>query len=102
MSWCSILGGRWSVYVKTDTLTVATANKSYFAGEFDWVGSNDGGVTPNGDDLSEWFSVIEESPVAAGEAFWSLLVHDVPNCNVSMFSSCSPMQRKTYSALITR
>lgn len=65
-------------------MTVASTNKSYFAGEFDWIGSSDGGATPNGDSLVEWFSVIEQSPVAAGDAFWSLFGHDVPNCNVSL------------------
>lgn len=68
----------------TSTHTVASANKAYFAGEFDWVGSTDGGATPDGDALAEWFSIIEKNPVAAGDAFWSLFGHDVPNCNVSL------------------
>lgn len=70
-----------------DLVTVASANRSYFAGEFDWVGSSDGGVTPDGDDLTDWFSLIEESPVAGGDAFWSLFGHNVPDCNVSTFCS---------------
>lgn len=68
----------------TDCVIVASANRSYFAGEFDWVGSSDGGVTPDGDSLTEWFSIIEDSPIAGGDAFWSLFGHDVPDCNVSI------------------
>ncbi|CAN8098789.1 unnamed protein product [Discula destructiva] len=60
---------------------VASTNRSYYAGEFDWVGSSDDGVTPRGDSLAEWFSVIEKSPVAVGDSFWSLFGRDVPNCN---------------------
>lgn len=71
----------------TDCVIVASANRSYFAGEFDWVGSSDGGVTPDGDSLTEWFSIIEDNPVAGGDAFWSLFGHNVPDCNVS--NSCS-------------
>ncbi|KAJ0121610.1 endo-1-4-beta-mannosidase C [Diaporthe amygdali] len=61
---------------------VASVNKSYFAGEYDWVGSTDGGATPNGDSLADWFKVIEQSSVAAGDAFWSLFGHNVPDCSV--------------------
>lgn len=61
-------------------------NKSYFAGEYDWVGSTDGGATPNGDSLADWFKVIEQSSVAAGDAFWSLFGHNVPDCSVSRSS----------------
>lgn len=58
-------------------------NKSYFAGEYDWVGSADDGATPRGDSLGDWFKVIEQSPVAVGDAFWSLFGHNVPDCSVS-------------------
>ncbi|KAI3396672.1 hypothetical protein diail_11780 [Diaporthe ilicicola] len=61
---------------------VASVNKSYLAGEYDWVGSTDGGATPNGDSLADWFKIIEQSPVAVGDAFWSLFGHNVPDCNV--------------------
>lgn len=71
----------------TGSIAVASVNKSYFAGEFDWVGSTDEGVTANGDSLVDWFDTIEKSPVAAGDAFWSLFGHDAPNCNVSNNSS---------------
>lgn len=64
----------------TDCVIVASANRSYFAGEFDWVGSSDG------DSLTEWFSIIKDSPVAGGDAFWSLFGHNVPDCNVSIVS----------------
>ncbi|PSR99440.1 glycoside hydrolase superfamily [Coniella lustricola] len=69
--------------LEDDLDLVASADKAYFAGEFDWVGSTDGGTTSDGDSLAEWFSIIEKSPVTAGDAFWSLFGHDVPNCNVS-------------------
>lgn len=62
---------------------VASVNKSYFAGEYDWVGSADDGTTPRGDSLADWFGVIEQSPVAVGDAFWSLFGHNVPDCTVS-------------------
>lgn len=79
---------RWgSMDTNADSIAVASVNKSYFAGEFDWTGSTDGGVTTNGDSLVDWFDIIEKSPVAAGDAFWSLFGHDVPNCNVSNNSS---------------
>lgn len=68
----------------TDCVVVASANRSYFAGEFDWVGSSDGGVTLDGDNLTKWFSIIKDSPVAGGDAFWSLFGHNVPDCNVSI------------------
>lgn len=61
---------------------VASVNKSYFAGEYDWVGSADGGITPRGDALADWFKVIDQSPVAVGDAFWSLFGHNVPDCTV--------------------
>lgn len=63
---------------------VGSVNKSYFAGEYDWVGSADDGVTPRGDSLTDWFKVIEQSPVAVGDAFWSLFGHNVPDCTVSV------------------
>lgn len=75
----------WDWNICTELVTVASANRSYFAGEFDWVDSSDGGNTPNGDSLTEWFSIIERNSVAAGDAFWSLFGHDVPDCNVSAF-----------------
>lgn len=75
----------------TECVIVASANRSYFAGEFDWVGSSDGGLTPDGDSLTEWFSIIEGSPVAGGDAFWSLFGHNVPDCNVSIV--CSQLYR---------
>jgi mannan endo-1,4-beta-mannosidase len=61
---------------------VSAANKSYFAGEFDWTGLN-GGTTPTGDDLTTWFQAIEQGgPTSSGDAFWSLFGHDVPDCSV--------------------
>ena len=68
-------------------------NKSYFAGEYDWVGSADDGATPRGDSLADWFKVIEQSPVAVGDAFWSLFGHNVPDCTVS---SSTPAPQNEY------
>jgi mannan endo-1,4-beta-mannosidase len=61
---------------------VASVNKTYFAGEYDWVGQTSSGAS-NGDSLSEWFSIIEQTQGAVGDAFWSLFGHNVPDCNVS-------------------
>jgi mannan endo-1,4-beta-mannosidase len=58
-----------------DLARVATVNKTYFAGEYDWVGGNT-------DDLASWFRVLENSPVATGDALWSLFGRNVPNCMV--------------------
>lgn len=57
-------------------------NKTYFAGEYDWLGF-DGGSTPTGDPIVPWFHILEQTAVGGGDAFWSLFGHDVPNCHVS-------------------
>lgn len=74
-------------------------NKSYFAGEYDWVGSADDGVTPRGDSLPDWFKVIEQSPVAVGDAFWSLFGHNVPDCTVS---SPHSLKKKTKALMLRK
>jgi len=60
---------------------VASVNKTYFAGEYDWVGQK------GGDSLAAFFEKIEQSPVAGGDMFWSLFGHRVPDCNVRVLSS---------------
>jgi len=72
--------------LEEDIALVATANKVYWAGEYDWTGLN-GQTTPQGSTLSSFYAVIEaqqnkSEPVIAGDAFWSLFMHDVPNCNI--------------------
>lgn len=67
---------------------VAGVNKTYFAGEYDWVGQTSSGAS-NGDSLSEWYSVIEQTPGAVGDAFWSLFGHNVPDCSVSFHEQTS-------------
>lgn len=66
-----------------DIVTVEAANKVYLAGEIDWTGLN------GGDSLQSFHQIILdrqklEKPVIAGDLFWSLFMHDVPNCNVSL------------------
>lgn len=83
--WRTVRENQGASKKKTDpSCLVASVNKSYFAGEYDWVGSADDGATPRGDSLPDWFKVIEQSPVAAGDAFWSLFGHNVPDCTVSV------------------
>lgn len=66
-----------------DISLVAAANKVYLAGEIDWTGLN------GGDSLQSFYNIIEaqqksKNPVVAGDLFWSLFMHDVPNCQVSI------------------
>jgi len=68
--------------LKSDLDLVSAANKTYFAGEFDWTGYNNG-LTPTGDDLATWFNTIEQGGAASiGDAFWDLFGHDVPDCSI--------------------
>jgi len=64
-----------------DIATVGAANKVYLAGEIDWTGLN------GGDTIQSFDAIIQgrqklENPVVAGDLFWSLFMHDVPNCNI--------------------
>lgn len=61
---------------------MASVNKTYFAGEYDWVGQSSSGAS-NGDSLASWYQNIEQTPGAIGSAFWSLFGHNVPDCSVS-------------------
>lgn len=60
---------------------VAEAKRTYFAGEYGWTGQN------GGDSLPAFFAAIEaaaakkNNPVIMGDAFWSLFMHNVPNCH---------------------
>ena len=63
-----------------DIALVQAANKVYLAGEYDWTGNN-----PQADSLASFYSIIEgrqslKQPVIAGDLFWSLFMHNVPNC----------------------
>ncbi|KAH8884541.1 glycoside hydrolase [Thozetella sp. PMI_491] len=64
---------------REEDIRLASANKTYLAGEYGWTETSSGGQR---DSLSSWFRVLEQSPVAAGSAFWSLFGHNVPNCTV--------------------
>ena len=59
---------------------VAAAGKTFFAGEYDWTGQRGGAP------LEDFYRVLEESPAACGDAFWSLFGRNLPDCDVS---SCS-------------
>ena len=67
--------------LQNDIDLVGSAGKVYLAGEYDWTGNI---PSPS---LQSFYDVIEarqntSSPVVAGDLFWSLFMHDVPNCNV--------------------
>lgn len=62
--------------LEDDLATVVRANRTYFAGEYDWVSD---GFT----DLAAWFKAIETSEGAIGDAFWSQFGRNVPDCTVS-------------------
>lgn len=67
--------------LQSDLKLVKMSGRPYFAGEYDWIGQK------GGDDMAEWFRVLEQSDVVIGTAFWSLFGRD-DNCNVrlSVFS----------------
>ena len=61
--------------LKDDLAKVVKANRTYFAGEYDWL--------PGPTDLADWFKAIETSKGAIGDAFWSQFGRNVPDCTVS-------------------
>jgi len=68
--------------LQADIALVAAVNKTYLAGEYDWTGN-----TKSAPSLESFYGVIEArqelaNPVIAGDLFWSLFMHDVPNCNI--------------------
>ncbi|KAH7909442.1 glycoside hydrolase superfamily [Hygrophoropsis aurantiaca] len=64
-----------------DIALVQGAGKTYIAGEYDWTGNN-----PAAAPLPEFFSALQASAQAGGpvvgDMFWSLFMHDVPDCNI--------------------
>ncbi|KAK3329055.1 glycoside hydrolase [Apodospora peruviana] len=63
--------------LKADLDLVASVNKPYFAGEYGWLGN----AASSDADMVSWYKVLEQSPFVAGDAFWSLFGHNVPDCN---------------------
>ena len=66
--------------LSSDIALVETANKVYLAGEYDWTGN-----VASAPSLRSFYEVIEArqklaNPVVAGDLFWSLFMHNVPNC----------------------
>ncbi|MCJ1311097.1 hypothetical protein MMC25_004767 [Agyrium rufum] len=68
--------------LQDDIALVATVNKPYLVGEYDWTANN-----PSASSLQSFYGLIEsrqtmKNPVVIGDLFWSLFMHDVPNCNI--------------------
>jgi len=68
--------------LQMDLNQVKESGRAFFAGEYDWVGQEG----QEGDELKEWFGMLEGSDIVAGDTFWSLFGRNAPNCNVSLFS----------------
>lgn len=67
--------------LEDDIDLVGSAEKVFIAGEYDWTGND---PTPS---LQSFYDIIDarqnmSNPVIAGDLFWSLFMHDVPNCNI--------------------
>ncbi|KAK5120482.1 hypothetical protein LTR85_006137 [Meristemomyces frigidus] len=67
--------------LQDDIDLVGSANKVYLAGEYDWTENN---PSPS---LQSFYDIIEarqntSNPVIAGDLFWSLFMHDVPDCHI--------------------
>ncbi len=67
-----------------DMRAVTAANKTLIGGEYSW-NSRNGNGQPNDEILASFFRLIEQSPAAGGDMFWSMFGHNVPSCNVSLF-----------------
>ncbi|GAB1310044.1 mannan endo-1,4-beta-mannosidase [Madurella fahalii] len=63
--------------LRADLELMSIADRPYFAGEYTWLGE---GATSDAN-LTAWFREIETSPSVAGDAFWSLFGHNVPDCS---------------------
>ena len=66
--------------LENDIDLVGSANKVYLAGEYDWTGN-----VASAPSLQSFYDIIEArqnhtNPVIAGDLFWSLFMHNVPNC----------------------
>lgn len=87
----------------TDIALVESVEKVYLVGEYDWTGLN------GGDSMQSFYGIIEQrqnltEPVVAGDLFWSLFMHDVPDCNVSSAISSpslpiAPKKKKKHGTL---
>lgn len=62
--------------LKKDLDLVGSVKKVYFVGEYDWLGNSG-----DADSLEDFFAMIEKSPVAGGDQFWSLFGRNVPECD---------------------
>ncbi|KAK4560519.1 hypothetical protein LTR86_005716 [Recurvomyces mirabilis] len=65
-----------------DISLVGSAKKVYLAGEYDWTGN-----VASAPSLQSFYDTIEShqnssQPIIAGDLFWSLFMHDVPNCEI--------------------
>lgn len=73
--------------LESDIAAVQSAHRVYLAGEIAWTGVS-------GDPLQSFYDVIlkqqsSHTPTVAGSLFWSLFMHNVPDCSVS-----SPLRRR--------
>jgi len=71
-----------STKLTNDIAKVGAADRVYFAGEYAWTEAD-----PTGTPLKEFLSLIEEQqskpePVISGDHFWSLFMHNAPDCSV--------------------
>ena len=69
-----------------DISVAASGGKPYIVGEYAWNDYNYGNP-PSGPPLAQFLAAIEarqnlSHPVVTGDLFWSLFMHDVPNCNI--------------------
>ncbi|KAI4153233.1 MAG: hypothetical protein LQ340_002442 [Diploschistes diacapsis] len=69
-----------------DIALAGSAGKPYIVGEYAWNDYNYGNP-PSGPPLAEFLAAIQArqnmtDPVVTGDLFWSLFMHDVPNCNI--------------------
>lgn len=76
---------RNSTKLEDDIAVVGAASKAYIVGEFAWNAYNYGNP-PSGPPLADFLKVIEvqqlkSKPVVTGDLFWSLFMHNVPNCH---------------------
>lgn len=64
--------------LNSDIQLAASGGKSYIVGEYDWTGN-----VPSAPPLQSFFDITQKRrDVVAGDLFWSLFMHDVPNCAV--------------------
>ncbi|KAI0136507.1 glycoside hydrolase [Xylariales sp. AK1849] len=64
--------------LELDIAAVKSADRAYFAGEYGWTGPDASGGPVN---LVSFFSIIENNPTVAGDAFWSLFGRNLPDCS---------------------